>query len=167
MKPEPYEGWNKFIFHIHQGFFILFSVALWMNYQPQIMVVNWHNIHHNVYVSNTAISDKSQVLVSSIWPQSSIVDFDTLVGCKKWPWFSPDFGVCWVKKNLFYGVKTTWIYGPLSLSNHDLSFSTGLIYSNVLRPSLHNGSIYRGVRVTPHKAFNLKNVSVWRRISDV
>ena len=48
------------------------------------------------------------------------------------------------KKNLFYGVKTTWIYDPLSLSNHDLSLSTGLIYSNVLRPSVHNGSISTG-----------------------
>ena len=102
MKPEPYEGWDKFIFHIYQGFFILFSVALWMNFQPQIVVVNWHNIHHNVYVSNTAISDKSQVLVSSIWPQSSIVDFDTLVGCKKWPWFSPSLKRCWVQKKIYF-----------------------------------------------------------------
>ena len=84
------------------------------------------------------------VQCSPFWPQSSIVDFDTLVGCKKWPWFSPSLKRCWVKKNLFYGVKTTWIYGPLSLSNHDLSLSTGLIYSNVLRPSVHNGSISTG-----------------------
>ena len=42
------------------------------------------------------------VQCSPFWPQSSIVDFDTLVGCKKWPWFSPSLKRCWVQKKKIY-----------------------------------------------------------------